>query len=194
MSADLSVNKEGKVEMFVAGEPAWHHMGQRVPKPVTWREAAKLASLDWDVRKKQLQLDGVVVDSWGLFRGDDGRFLSNVGPVFEPIQNTKMFEFVDFILQAKDGAHYESAGALGNGEVVWALARIPEDIRIVGTDDVSKTYFLFCNYHKMGWSAVGKLSSVRVVCNNTLQAALREAGHLVKIRHTPTAEEKFLEA
>ena len=40
--------------------------------------------------------------------------------------------------------NYETAGALGNGATVWGLAKLPNDSRILGTDDITKNYLLFC--------------------------------------------------
>jgi phage/plasmid-like protein (TIGR03299 family) len=101
---------------------------------------------------------------------------------------------VDQILAVEDGAHYESAGALHGGEVIWALARVPEEIRIKGTDDVTRPYLLFANYHKPGKAAIARLVSTRVVCWNTLSIALAETGAIFKIPHIPNVEGRINKA
>lgn len=169
----------------------WHRLGQHIDHAATWEQAMALAHLDWEVRKEVLfSADGKPVEAWGMFRGDNGRFLGAVGSGFTPIQNVRMGEHIDQILGAIDGAHYESAGALGNGERVWAMARLPEshDIRIKGTDDISKSFLLCCQGHDGSLSYVLKLTSVRVVCNNTLTAALNNSDSTIKVKHTANAE------
>lgn len=179
-------------------EAAWHRLGQRTADAQNWQAAMKLAGLDWDVSKIQLlgALKGKPqpVESWGIFRKTDGAFLGAVGPSYTPIQNRTAFDFVDTLLEAQDGAHYESAGALGKGERIWTLARVPYDIKIKGTDDKSLVYLLFTTAHDGSQAATCKLSTVRVVCMNTLNAALSGVGAAMKIRHTKDAAVKMLQA
>ena len=178
--------------MFAAGSTPWHKLGAQTINTQSWSEAMKLAQLDWTVSKHQLQYDGVDVDAWGIFRDDSGQFLSSVGSVYTPIQNQFGFEFVDSIMNSVDGSHYESAGALGNGERVWCLAKVPCDFTIAGTDR-HETYLLFTNYHNSKQTARCQLTTVRVVCQNTLNAAVngKSESAIVKVRHTTQAEERL---
>lgn len=193
MSHELSIREDGTAEMFCAGEPAWHQLGQNVSEAPDWKGAMIEAHLNWEVQKRQLEYQGKPVDAWGTFRLDTNTFLGQVGPDYQPIQNKDNFKFTNALLQTGD-VKYESAGALFGGKRVWVLARIPQDIRIKGTDDITKNYFLFSNRHDGFYSAIGKLSNTRVVCNNTLQMALSEKSDLIRIRHTATSEQQFAEA
>lgn len=190
MAHQLSQNANGQYECFVAGVPAWHQLGQNVSEAVSWNEAMKLANLNWTVEKRQLEYQGKPVDAWGTFRSDDGRFLGAVGSEYEPIQNKTGFEFTNLLFRDYD-VKYESAGALFDGKRIWLLAQIPQDIRINGTDDITKNYFLFNNRHDGVNCAIAKLCNTRVVCNNTLSIALREDGDVIKIRHTSAQQEQF---
>ena len=64
------------------------------------------------------------------------------------------------------------------------MAELPDIIRISGTDDISKNYLLFVDYRQQGKSAITKLTLRRIICNNTLAAALESAGDMNRIRHT----------
>jgi phage/plasmid-like protein (TIGR03299 family) len=67
---------------------------------------------------------------------------------------------------------YHTGGYLGGGEVVWLLARLPESIQVRG-DDVLEPYLLFTNSHDGSIAIDIRLTTVRVVCQNTLSLALR---------------------
>ena len=72
---DLSSNQNGQIEFFCSGQPAWHGLGQNVAEAQTWREASKLANLEWTISKLQLinPRTGVLIPSFALVRDDDGR-------------------------------------------------------------------------------------------------------------------------
>lgn len=200
MAHDL-MTRNGKTAMFCVGDrdAAWHKLGQRTPDAVTWEKAVELADLNWSVVKKQLYARnplGKVVDVpvFGTFRCDDGAFLGSVGEGYQLIQNVDQFTFVDAFLEAANGAHYESAGALGNGERIWCLARIPEaDYQIDGGDQ-HKAFIMVANSHDGSLAYTMKLVDTRVVCANTLSVAIRENGAAFKIKHTVSASVRLKEA
>ena len=193
MAHELEKNHNGEYEMFCAGDPAWHRLGKNVSNAVSWKEAIDLAGLNWYVQKHQLEYQGKKIDAYGNFRADSGLFLGTVGPHDQAIQNVKAFEFTNTLLQSHD-VKYESAGALQGGKRIWLLANIPHDLRIQGTDDITKNYFLFFNPHDGSGAAKARKCHNRVVCNNTLQMALHEQGSILRIRHTKTQEEQMKEA
>jgi phage/plasmid-like protein (TIGR03299 family) len=188
--------------MFCVGgrDAAWHKLGQRTNGAATWQEAMQLAHLDWPVVEQDMYVrtpgTGEVIkvqDYKSVWRGNGSPAqLGVVGSDYHVIQNAQAFDFVDSLLQAQDGAHYESAGALGKGEKIWVMARVPgADIRIAGTDDLSKTYLLVATGHTANLSYVAKLCTERVVCENTLHVALGQEGALCRIRHTSGAGQRL---
>jgi len=172
------MTRNGSTAMFCTGDrdAAWHKLGQRTPNAVTWQEAMRLADLSWPVSKQVLfDSNGKPVSAWGIFREDDSAFLGAVGERYTPIQNKDAFEFVDVLMEATNGAHYDSAGALGNGERIWCSAKVPFDFEPV-PGDKTETYLMFTTSHDGSASAVCKLTTVRVVCQNTLSQAIGSAG------------------
>src|SRR5438552_1577441 len=75
-------------------------------------------------------------------------------------------------------------GYLGNGEVIWLLAKLPENIKIT-RDDVVEPYMLLTNSHDGTIAIDFRLTTVRVVCQNTLTLAMRgdKSSHVFKRAH-----------
>ena len=183
----------GRAAAAFAKEAAWHKLGVVLDHCMTWEEAITKANLDWEVAKEPLfNRFGKELPAWGIFRQDGANvFLGTVGAIYAPIQNQYQFDFVDAVLGAKNGAHYESAGALGNGERVWCLANLAEAFEVVPGDS-HESYLLFTTSHDGSTAAQAGLTSVRVVCQNTLTQALSSNGKsFIKVKHTKDAERRL---
>ena len=185
----------------------WHKLGQMVKGAMTWQEAMNKADLNWEVIKQPLYIKnpnytkGIndrgfsVPNHYAIYRTDKDNnegIIGIVGSKYTPIQNKYMFDFCDTLLENVDGAHYESAGILNTGSRIWVLARVPFDYGI--GKDKHRTYLLFENSHDGSLSGTVRLTDVRVVCNNTLQFALRNGtsfSSVVKVKHTASAEKKL---
>ena len=101
------------------------------------------------------------------------------------MQHDEGFKSIDALMKTADGAHYETAGVLGNGERVWALADLGLAAKV--GDDVQKGYLLFSTGHDGSLAHSYRLCMTRVVCQNTLSAALGEKTKAsLTIRHTKT--------
>lgn len=178
------------------GIKPWHNLGVTVEGTVTWQEAIKLAGLDWTVKKEPLySAKGVELETWGIFReGKDGDvFLGSVGKGYVPIQNKNAFEFIDAMI-GNEGAHYDTAGALGYGERIFCSAYLPAAGFEVVPDDKHQIYLLFKTSHDGTMSALCKLTDIRVVCQNTLNRALASDGHDIVIKHTRNADVRIEQA
>lgn len=187
--------------MFVVGkvEDAWHKLGQRCDSAVNAEQAMKLAGLDWTVVKNQNYCRNfagkvVPVSSYSVFRSSDNMELaSNVGAGYAVRQNWQHFEFVDALLEANGGSHYDSAGALGNGARIWLSVRVPKADFSIG-DDKHLTYLLFASSHDATLAHISKLTTTRVVCQNTLSAALRDGEKMFRVKHTKQANARLEQA
>jgi phage/plasmid-like protein (TIGR03299 family) len=122
-----------------------------------------------------------VEDYYSITRSDTGRTLGVVKGWYEPCQNDEMFDFMDKFLKAA-GTRIETCGSLRNGRTVWALAKAGT-VEFLPGDPVDE-YFLFRNGFDGRTNIELCFTTIRVVCNNTLSAALEGAANLWKIRHT----------
>src|ERR1035437_1888576 len=194
MAHNICINEEtGKASVFVVKDPAWHNLGQVVDNALTAEEAIIQAGLDFEVNKRPLiymSEDGTtmnpIANKSAMVRSDNQKCLGIVGNNYTPIQNKDAFCFFDNLVNRSE-AIYHTAGALGQGEKIWILAKLPTDI-VVGKDDLIKNYVLIYNSHDGSAAVTALLTPTRVVCSNTLASALYGATNKVTVRHSINAE------
>jgi phage/plasmid-like protein (TIGR03299 family) len=204
MAHDLNI-EDGRASLMTVGERPWHGLGQQLSKPATAAEAIHQASLDWRVAKVPLfrqlnegqyeEIDeprryAVVRKSQTGLPKDDA-VLGIVGENYTPLQNHDAFGFFDAIV-GENAAIYHTAGALGRGEQVWLLAKLPEDLFLPGDDRVER-FLLLSNSHDGSSSVRIKFTPVRVVCQNTLTMALR-GGPDISVPHYSDVQQRLRRA
>ena len=114
--------------------------------------------------------------------------LGVVSKDYMPLQNSEAIGFFDPIV-GENAAIYHTAGALGQGERIWLLAKLPGQLRVIG-DDVADKYLLLANSHDGKGSVQIKFTSVRVVCQNTLTLAF-VGGESFRLVHTPDVKQRL---
>jgi len=201
MSHHINYNSNtGKHSFFSVKEKAWHNLGQIIEHYPTSSEALKFAGLDFEVVKRPnvhplpSGLNIISDNSFFTFRTDTEAVLGDkIGSDYEVVQNTEAFAFFDNIVGGGDGIKYETAGALGKGEVIFITAKLPEYIRVGREDSIEQYLFLTSSHDGTGSISIA-FTPVRIVCANTLNAALRHNSNCIKIRHTATATDKLKQA
>jgi phage/plasmid-like protein (TIGR03299 family) len=175
-------------QMFYFGKLPWHTLGEKIEKPATIEKAIAAGGLDWEVATVPIMPVGepntqishrVAVVRTDKKPGDAGRVVGVVHPGFQPLQNRQGAMMFDALL-GQGQPIYHTGGYLKNGEVIWLLAKLPGDIRVRG-DDVLETYLLFTNSHDGSVAIDIRLTTVRVVCQNTLSLALHKRGTAGKV-------------
>lgn len=168
-------------EMFYTGETPWHGLGIALAKPATLDEAIKVGGLDWKVGQVDLMTaddpPSPVAKRRAIVRldrppGHEGRVLGVAHLGFQPVQNRDGALLFDAIF-GRGRPVYHTGGYFGNGEVVWLLAKIDKPLEIA-PGDVVQPYALFANSHDGSMALNIRLTTVRVVCRNTLAMAMRE--------------------
>jgi phage/plasmid-like protein (TIGR03299 family) len=179
--------------MAYYGEIPWHKLGTPVAKGATAGEMINAAGLDWEVALKPAR-GATKINKKGEFsryevvrlprpgRDESEVLLGLVGRRYKPLQNAQAFEFFNPIV-AQGHAYFETAGALGEGERVWVMAKVPGEMEIVAGDPCLR-YLLLSNSHSGEGAVLVKFTSVRVVCNNTLLMAMKDGQKAYRVRHT----------
>jgi phage/plasmid-like protein (TIGR03299 family) len=187
----------GKVSFAARGEKAWHGLGQYVSEAMTSEQAIELGGLNYTVEKRPLYAPGwagTMVEAeghYGNVRTDTNEILGIVKGRYRIVQNKDAFGFFDTIIDRGE-AIFETAGALGKGERIFVTAKLPEDMLVRG-ERVEK-YIMLTNSHDGTSTIIAGFTPIRVVCNNTLTAALKKLDNKVSISHTASAESRLKEA
>lgn len=130
----------------------------------------------------------VCENAFATYRTDYNIPLGIVKSKYTPVQNTEAFKFFDDAI-GKNSAIWQTAGFFGNGERIFVSAKLPNNILVKG--DPVETYLVFTNSHD-GSSGVKILfTPIRVVCQNTLNAAIKGASNYVSFRHTSNVHNKI---
>ena len=180
-------------------EPAWHGLGTVLDHEVTTSEMLDAAHLArWDVRLEDITLPGRSHrDFFAVTRTNpfDGQadVLGVVGERYKVVQNEDLFSFADNLL---DGGRWETAGSIKNGTVVFGSLALDREIVLDpnGATDKVNTYLLVHTSHDGSLAVQASVTPVRVVCQNTLNAALHGVKQSYKIRHTQTVQGKVAAA
>lgn len=186
----------GKTAMMYYGESPWHNLGQRLESPATADEAITAAGLDYEVQLTSLStVDGIDVPMRkAVVRYDTQQVLGTVGNNYACVQNRQAFGFLDACV-GEGKLRYHTAGALGKGEKIWLLAKLPDQIRVKNSNDIVDKFLLLSNAHDGSAALRVLFTPVRVVCQNTLSSALRQGENQgVSIRHEGNLAAKLQQA
>ena len=178
--------------MFYTREKPWHGLGTMVAEAPNSKDALRLAGLNWKVLQEPVYTENeeLIQGYKANVRDTDRKVLGVVTDRYKVIQNEEAFAFTDTLLG--EGVRYETAGSLQEGRRVWMLARLPREF-IIGGERISP-YMVFSNTHDGSGAVKTALTPIRVVCNNTLNLALRTAKRSWSMIHTGDISGKIAEA
>ena len=178
--------------MFYTREKPWHGLGTMVAEAPNSKDALRLAGLNWKVLQEPVYTENeeLIQGYKANVRDTDRKVLGVVTDRYKVIQNEEAFAFTDALLG--EGVRYETAGSLQEGRRVWLLARLPREYIIAG--ERISPYMVFSNTHDGSGAVKTALTPIRVVCNNTLNLALRTAKRSWSMIHTGDISGKIEEA
>ena len=211
-SAHKSEIQDGSASLAVnlRTNPAWHSFANKVftqDEAVTTAQMLQGANLsNWNVQLEpvaDLLADNytTVSDNFLVVRDNpitagQKDVLSVVGSRYKTVQNEELFAFADNIHDGNPDVVWESAGSLKNGRVVYGSMSIPRTMVLDpnGANDETKLYLIVWTSHDGSVAVQSAITPVRVMCQNTLNLAMKRAKQSFKIRHTQTVEGKILAA
>jgi phage/plasmid-like protein (TIGR03299 family) len=180
-------NTNGKNEIAYVGETPWHGLGQELKAGADLQTWLIAAGMDWKIQRSKVRYvvapainESIPMDlrEWPqqhvLFRSDTKTPLGMVSDHYKPVQPRQVLEFMDNLCKY-NGFTMETAGTLKGGAVYWALAQVGEQDTLVGGDKI-RGYALLSTSADGTRRTEAKFTTVRVVCNNTLNMSDREKG------------------
>lgn len=173
-------------------------------KVLSTAEAIEMASANYEVQKyplirispaqlellkagetiSDLSVKNLIASHFANVRTDNDTTLGIVGESYGVVQNAKAFEFIDFIKESTGVQPIiETAGIIGQGERMFISAAIGEDMELSPNDKV-KNYVVFTNTHNGKGALQVFFTPIRVVCQNTLNMAIKGASNKLIFKHT----------
>ena len=185
--------------MAYVGAQPWHGLGNPLTPHQPLDIWAHQAGLNWEIREAPVLFNvsdegGLHVkanaDAKVLFRSDTHAPLSVVSNRYKVVQPAEVLEFYRDLTDA-GGFELETAGVLKAGKKIWALAKTGQGTVLRGGDQVG-AYLLLATSCDGTLCTTAQFTSVRVVCNNTLQLAVGNASGAVKVPHSTTFDPKLV--
>ena len=178
------------------GERAWHGMGVVTDGTLPAREAFETADALFTVEKRELQYpvfgypncDVSSAGVFGVVRTDTEQLLGVVSKQYEIVQHESLLRMAEFIREEVD---MDCVIVLSDGAKVCFTATLRgAETDIVPGDTVKRRIVGYLGHDgKTGCGA--KFTNIRVVCQNTLTAALGESGAHSSITHKNGANNNF---
>ena len=199
MAHQLETTADGRSSMAFTGDRdlIWHHLGQSITDPSNPQQCLTDAGLDWTVRMDPLFLaDGRKVKRFATIRESDNSILGTVGDSYQIRQNADAITILEHAVR-DFGVKIDTCGAIYGGSKVWVLAKMDADVTVKakGGEDKVEGYFLTGWSHDGSSSHYGKLTPTRVVCANTLSAAMLDGSPMtINIPHTLQQDRQLDEA
>ncbi len=169
----------------------WHGLGQRLPENQPLDIWQKAAGMDWRIEESAVLFRAdpqkpfdvhTHAESKVLYRSDTHMPLSVVSARYQTVQPAAILEFYRDLVSV-GGFELETAGVLKDGKKLWALAKTGQETILKGGDRV-KGYLLLATSCDGTLATTAQFTSVRVVCQNTLQMALGDRDGVVRVPHS----------
>jgi phage/plasmid-like protein (TIGR03299 family) len=206
MAHELEFNAQAKrFNMFSVLETPWHAEGVILNAAPSLPEGMALAGHDYDLALRDLYVregEASAFERTGygraVVRTDTNRVLGIVSDRYRPVTNGEAFGVLEPLLDS-GVAHLETGGTLRGGRDAWMLVRFDVKdpvVQEVFADEVIP-FGLIANNHGGDSGVVFMETPVRVVCANTLGAAMvnwRNRSSVVSVPHLGDARVRVVEA
>lgn len=182
----------------------FNEMGKPI-NDLSIEEAIKTAGLDYKVgiKETRVRLADVndpdkfllykVPNNYATYREDTNQVFGAVGSKYEIVQNSAAFDFINQICDYDKEVRIETAGCYRDGASMLVTAKFPEPMKITNNDTVDK-YLLFTNSHDGSGSITCAVTNIRVICNNMLNQAIRNADSVFSFKHTKNVHNAIMSA
>ena len=186
----------------------WHRLGQQYQPGWTVDDWLKNAGLNWTAEKVPAYadlsalpcassaltvLDKATLHGSGMRRVEKRHFMARsdnahilspgaITDAYHAVQPRDLFDWFQRYCAVDDRFQLDAAGSLKQGEIIWATATFNGAQTVAG--DAHKARLLMTTTFDGSGSTINRATMTRVVCNNTLDAALADKQKsIVRTRH-----------
>lgn len=186
MAHELTQRSNGFVEMAFVGQTPWHKLGQELEEGASIEQWQIAAGMDWSIERSPVRFnaqgnDQIYSGQSVLYRSDDNKPLSVVSNRYKPVQPREVLGFFRDLV-AENGFKIHTAGTLMGGKRMWALAETGKFGEVCKGDGIGGFLLLSTSCDKT-LATTARFTTVRVVCNNTLTAAVNRDVNQVSFSH-----------
>lgn len=197
MAANLDMSNN-RANMAFIGSRAdiWHRMGQEMLPGQSTEAWAKAAGLDWSavMVPALAHLEGSQFDHLPdaqrfmpvegkrfIVRSDTGAALGYASDGYQPVQPAEVLAWFDRYIAVDDRFKLDVAGSLKGGAIIWATATFRDKLDVAGDAHLARV--LMTTTFDLSGSTINQGTMTRVVCQNTLRAALFDDRAVIRTRH-----------
>jgi phage/plasmid-like protein (TIGR03299 family) len=190
-------NNRANIAFLGSRDDIWHRLGQEMSEGMSIEQWAAAAGLAWhavkvpaiaalhgeawdhiEPSKRFMRVDGMN----HVCRSDNGHPLGYVSDGYQTVQPSDVLAWFEQYIGVDERFELDCAGSLKQGEIIWATATYKDALSIVG--ERFKARLLMTTTFDGSGSTINKGTMTRVVCNNTLDAALADKGAgTIRTRH-----------
>ena len=171
-------------------------VGSDVTQTSSLDEAMQQADLNWTVSKRPIyvptQTEYATTNKWFANTRDDlDHILGIVGPDYQIIQNSELAYMASRVCGAD--VKVETCGSIQGGQRVW-LQLSSNPFAVGPKKDEVQPKFLLTNGHTGMHPLAALPTTVRVICENTLNMALntgRKNNMMITLKHTGNIQDRL---
>lgn len=187
----------GITELAYLGAKPWHGLGQSIREGASVEEMQTAAGMHWRIERAPVLFSAPRLDPltqrWEsqthcardrvvLYRSDNQQPLGVVSTRYHEVQPSEALEFFRDMTEA-GGYVLESAGTMMGGSRLFAAVKTAQGFDLPGGDEVVGRLLFATACDGSMSTTIGQIS-LRVVCRNTLNAALNGMPARVHVRHS----------
>lgn len=184
----LSTNGMDDLGYLDGTSTPWHGLGQVIPKNAPLDVWLKQSNLNWTAKRTPALFrdeNGFLHTSETdiLYRSDTNMELGTCSDKYKIVQPEEVINFFEDLV-SNMGWHLNVAGCLKGGKRVWAMAKTDAEC-FIGARDKIDQYLLLATSFDGSLATIAGFTSVRVVCQNTLNMALSgNMSNKIKVSHS----------
>lgn len=188
----------GRANIAYLGSRAdvWHRLGQEMPEGADLDTWIAQAGLNWNVEQLPIYAkdgDGSVYwgcDEWLASVRSDTKLTLGIGSDRrKEVQPHELVAWFDQYIKHDDRFRFDVLGSLNGGRIIWGSAKFNGDMTVAGDNHVAR--LLMTTAYDGTMSTINRATMTRVICKNTMNAALADKQKsVVRTRHSTKFDAK----